>query len=75
MGRLAGVRVDARRICCRRIMALQGSTEVEHGRLSLRRKEHDPFTRLRFSRCQVFHPSNLIASILSRAQVSLMFAL
>lgn len=59
LGRLAGVRADASRICRRRIMALQASAEVEHGRLSLRRKEYGSVSRVRFPHCQVVSTLNL----------------
>lgn len=53
LGRLAGVRADARRVCSRWIMALQKSTEVEHGRLSPRGKEYGSPPRICFPRRKV----------------------
>lgn len=55
LGRLAGVRGDARRVCRRRIMALQKSAEVEHGRLSPRRKEPGSLPGVCFPRGKVLH--------------------
>ena len=53
LGRLAGVRADARRVCSRWIMALQKSTEVEHGRLSPRWKEYGSLPGICFPRRKV----------------------
>lgn len=54
LGRLAGVRADARRVCRSWIMALQKSAKVEHGGLSPWWKEHGSLSRLRFPRRKVF---------------------